>query len=150
MRDIKFRAWDEKYKTMRYGGDFLNQSKLRFAFYHPEEQGLEISDSIRNLDQVMQYTGLKDKNGKEIYEGDIVLSLYEKWVGKLSDRHSEYKVRRKNIIEWCEPGAKFWVKAKIIGEWESGVYDMTSLRIDTCEVVGNVYENPELLKKEEL
>ena len=62
MREIKFRGWDEKNKEMVCNINLLFSNCLNDCFEEYEECGLKI----------MQYTGLKDKNGKEIYEGDIV------------------------------------------------------------------------------
>ena len=62
MRQIKFRGWDEKNKEMVDNINLLFSNHLNDCFEEYEECGLKI----------MQYTGLKDKNGKEIYEGDIV------------------------------------------------------------------------------
>jgi len=75
---------------------------------------------------VGQSTGLKDKNGKEIYEGDIL--------------ESNHKLFRFEVI-WSEDWAMFTVKGDSVE---------ALIRWDTyCEVIGNIYENPELLKGEE-
>lgn len=60
-REIKFRAWDEVSEKMLNWNDFLD-TNMKNTFIAPESTGLIL----------MQYTGLHDKNGKEIYEGDIV------------------------------------------------------------------------------
>ena len=113
MREIKFRAWDKEDKKMICGiekginmgeevcfGEFLDNSKWYV---------------------IMQYTGLKDKNNKEIYEGDIVKDLF------------------KNI------GKVFYYITGFMVEYPKGIEGLTSHE----EIIGNVYENSELLPKEE-
>lgn len=124
-REIKFRAWDKENNLMVY--DFNNDV--------PEIYGLRLGESIHQLvytiglgyDSLMQYTGLKDKNGKEIYEGDIVKSSH--WVNPCE-------------VVWCNNYSHFTISSgsknpfgfpPIFGE-------------NTIEVIGNIYETPELLK----
>ena len=106
MREIKFRAWE--------GGKMV-----AFDFF--------IADIFALSENVMQFTGLLDKNGKEIYEGDIV--EYENSnAGYGRPRNEEIS---RDEIPIIESHAEF---AEYRGWWSSG------------EVIGNIYENPELVK----
>ena len=68
MREIKFRAWDKSDNVWLEEDQFVIYPQGIFDAWLGQDEPLEMDEVI-----LMQYTGLKDKNGKEIYEGDIVL-----------------------------------------------------------------------------
>jgi len=104
-REIKFRAW-------------INEKMWHFDIK-------ESAGYVWHKGNLMQYTGLKDKNGKEIYEGDIV---------------REWKTIRQ--VSWHKKKAK-WI---LFYHNVMGAMSMTPTAIKNCEVVGNIYENPDQLK----
>ena len=116
MREIKFRAW------------VLEEEEM---YYSPEMQDWDGFDAWLRIDcedndidegsiKIMEFTGLKDKNGKEIYEGDVL-----------------------SVIPYMEPIPNYrkqvtWIEDRFA--WNLNV-------VDIYEVIGNIYENPELLDK---
>jgi len=114
MREMKFRAWVGQALKMFEVSDISWRDDKFFSFVEPD--GGEWYEGANPI--LMQYTGLKDKNGKEIYEGDVV----RKYTGKIIE------------IKWQELG-------------DAGAcYGYGFNQEGDCEVIGNVYENPELLK----
>lgn len=131
----RFRAWDKIHKTMYDADDiiainFEDKSICVQTIYF--EQGLPDSrdSDYYDFDDVvlMQSTGLRDKNGKEIFEGDVL---------KVTDKHSWLEV-----VSFSEKKAMF--VSKEIGFPESPLWELFNTVLFEIEIIGNIYENPEL------
>lgn len=141
MREIKFRAWDKEQNCMlssKATGLIIHFDGTVNAY---DSEATLIGTEFINELEVMQYTGLKDKHGKEIYEGDVVKytlkSYYNKTVtemipvtwGSYSDG-GEYV---DNVECWM-------IRYKSLSDICDNKYNQS------VEVIGNIYENPELLE----
>lgn len=125
MREIKFRAWLKEHKTMVNVAEIdINHQLIYHYGFDDFEGNFENFNSI----ELLQYTDLKDKNGKEIYEGDIVFESFGE---------NYYKVIFEN--------GSF--RAEFKGDFEEYSLDLIDVVAQSCEVVGNIYENPELMEE---
>lgn len=135
MREIKFRAWDRVRKKMYYLADEweLRYSNHRWHFCHIVF-GTAFSETDNLNGDLMQFTGCIDKNKKEIYEGDIVRG----------GTRYQLDVHKTPIIsQIIYAGNSFWVDAESFG-WEGESMWLW----EEMEVIGNIYENPELIKND--
>lgn len=117
MREFKFRVWDIVWKKMLTHEDLWDAPFNELFISTPDQRPYNI----------MQYTGLKDKNGREIYEGDSI--LYDRNIAPSIDS-------RKYVVKWED--SKF-----VLTNSSETIDDFTS---DIIEVIGNIYEIPELLE----
>lgn len=121
----KFRVWDKTNKEMLKWEELdLNKERGEDEITIFEPTG-QFAHPIFFYD-AMQSTGLKDKNGTEIYEGDIVKNIYDEIY----------------VVKWFDAG--FYLEEKY-----NGGFDYSELHFgDNKEVIGNIYENPKLLEGE--
>lgn len=137
MREIKFRAWDTKKQIFVPSGDiiFSDYGDTRITV-NPNCMEY-IGDSCHNYNEdsrfkIMQYTGLKDKNEVEIYEGDICRC----WGGSEFNGHYEYN--KIYEVKWQGSGFEMMIDDCGYGwNYSSG--------FEYIEIIGNIYENQELL-----
>lgn len=151
-REIKFRGWDKYDKKMIY--DLCQVDSFWHYYSYSDNTGLHfgktgpngVGEDFENK-YIMQYTGLKDKNGREIYEGDILSggNRFDECCGTPVIKIGNYD-ECKELFD--EEGDFYELSC-------TGVYfefnNNTCTGIDyTCisnfEVIGNIYENPELLE----
>jgi uncharacterized phage protein (TIGR01671 family) len=140
MREIKFRAWDKVNKKMIYSeadisyidGDGIEGTAAKTVFidiwgnvniYHHSTGGTEEIEMLSEGSVGMEYLGLEDKNKKEIYEGDIVYA-----------QHGESYM-----------GAREYVKFIYVKDFIEDVYGLS--QYEDLLLLGNIYENPELLER---
>ena len=141
-REIKFRVWDTKRLGM-FESEFHITSYGKVLWWDESTNGyVDFRDDII----LMQYTGLKDKNGKEIYEGDIL-----KWIG-------ENELENQSIVDWSTfsddeyvSGLECWMVdySPLSCLVKSGGVRFnrgSSAKDGTVEIIGNIYENPDLIK----
>jgi hypothetical protein len=135
-REIKFRAWDKEHRKMwfqdgRAEPDF--SMDFQGGIYHHGFSGDGLREEVKKMDfELMQFTGLKDKNGVEIYEGDVILA-------------DSIMIENPILVEWINDSCGFepFSDSKENCHHCGGGINPDSYDI---KVIGNIYENPGLLE----
>ena len=143
MRRLKFRAWDKEhnfmYKVMRVA--FENGMTYAWREAIAGEFAMHIGRSVGKEAELMQYIGINDMNGQEIYEGDIIKITFDEnytikpsYIGKV-EYGTEWDYPAFDLFPWidCEMNAFSWLKSE------------SDPSVKKYEVIGNIFENPELL-----
>ncbi|HNG96932.1 MAG TPA: YopX family protein [Candidatus Absconditabacterales bacterium] len=143
MREIKFRCYLKDTKELLNVVSIVQMNDEEGLRVFPEGKSRNWLES-EGIIELMQYTGLKDKNGKEIYEGDIVKILYTDLVSKDENDNRTleeylYEKAETKVVIWNTQG--FYVSSKLGGYAES----MEHGKHGFIEIIGNIYENHELL-----
>lgn len=141
MREIKFRAWNYKINKMfKVGDKFGTTHDLDCVQYFKEGQSVVL----------LQYTGLKDKDGKEIYEGDVIKQTFQNhyWLYEVKSLGGQFG---NTLFRMCfetsaycdEEGCGYTYKPRKITPTRRSLIGGKDV-----EVIGNIYENPELLRSQ--
>lgn len=153
MREIKFRAWDEQNKIMHQDFQFIKsgESGNDWIVFTSDKQTLQ--DPTHPFEnpyfgqqlKIMQFTGLKDKSGNEIYEGDIVpmkigVQNYGQW--NVEDPNATLN----GVFKWNEHQLCWIISYKHPNKYDLLSSSLGWYNSPEFEVIGNIYQNPELLK----
>ena len=137
MREIKFRAWNQR--RWLHSWEVAITAEGKVILYEPQDECWFFIDELPYEIQISEFTGLKDKNRVEIYEGDIV-----KW----HNFYPQYNMQ----VRWASWICRFmmWAIPTIKGDWIENFTNVPFAELSEYytkhyEVIGNIYENPELL-----
>lgn len=135
-REIKFRLFNKKSREMLYEcvGVLPNRNE---SFAVIGSDGVLVNPSKDGDRILMQYTGLKDKNGKEIYEGDVLIGGVE----FLPPAKPQY-----HVVTWETKQTWHGMVDGHLSKSVGFTFEYYYFTESGCEVIGNIYENPELLK----
>jgi uncharacterized phage protein (TIGR01671 family) len=137
-RELKFKAWDVQLNKM-FDGDQIEESKTIKTYLSYGQLTIGCFPKFKDYYELipLQFTGKKDKKGKEIYEGDVCKCRYYK--------HSEKDLYLTQKVVF-EHASFFVVVGDLKPDLETETYTNCPLSwVNEIEIIGNIYENPELI-----
>ena len=143
-RELKFRAfYENKLYMQEYCGGFS-------YFIHNDSDALTLEDIFVAAERqkciIQQYTGLQDRNGKEIYEGDIIEHTFSKTTDDETSIHFGSKLN--GSVSFCNHLCAY-ILTIISDDRHNGDTFQLMNHVPSKKIIGNVFENPELLKTNE-
>ena len=142
-REIKFRAWDKQLNIITDVVCLNLGTWNDVILIHPDSKIVHRQETYNQKTEnieLMQFTGLRDRLGKEIYEGYVVKVGSKKWFDKGYTTNEEVTIGIDGVsFGNKKPFAKIYA-GEVSGQ-EANYYD-------TFQIIGNIYENPELTKKD--
>lgn len=159
MREIKFRAWHKmelilgEVKNLTKKGVFLTGLTPEGDKLYPSGimvKGVKDGRFVPFKEiEISQYTGLKDKNDKEIYEGDICRILYTDWPSQTAEKNGRYLMSldeyKKSISTIMV--VKFFAPSFLLSRDNGTCSNINPGKHGEIAIIGNLYENPELLNE---
>jgi uncharacterized phage protein (TIGR01671 family) len=137
MREIKFRAWSSHHNRYADEVDIYHDGSWGFGI---QKGSVGYGYTPSKDDKLEQYIGLKDKNGGEIFEGDIL-----KYFDITSDKYMLDTAKTIGVVKYIE-GATKYAPQEIEENHKGGNYVAYWDQCTEIEIIGNIHENPELLK----
>lgn len=146
MREIKFRAWDKERKKMIYSIKDMLDGVILW-----EKGQLVIADNVefgtheemRYLEPLL-YIGLKDKNNKKVYFGDYIIMKI--WNGGDGIEEPDDRDEFEGVVIWIQDNTRYGIRTKDCRKNEAEVDLISNPPFVILEVIGNIYENPNLIK----